>query len=81
MTVVFLAQASRLVQADDAFDEGLRLLDQGRPQDLQAALTQFNQALRLYREIGSREGEKAGVDLLQPSPAHLSGVRRSRKCL
>ena len=57
VTVVPLAQASRLAQADDAFDEGLRLLDRGRTQDLQAALTQFNQALRLYREIGSREGE------------------------
>ena len=48
VAVVPLAQANRLVQADAAFDEGLQLLDQGRLQDLQAALTQFNQALRGY---------------------------------
>ena len=52
VVIVPLAQTSRLVQADDAFDEGLRLLDRGQPQDLQAALTQFNRALRLYREMG-----------------------------
>jgi len=49
--------AGRAAAAKRAFDEGKRQADEASEQSLKAAIVRYEEALRLYRDLGDRSGE------------------------
>lgn len=55
--VAAAASDPRATEAQTAFEAGVELVREGKPEALQTAIIELNTALRLYRELGSKDRE------------------------
>jgi hypothetical protein len=60
-------QDRKRVEAERAFGQGERLLEQGTAEAKNQAMTKYESALHLYRSINDRNGEAATPAIAWPS--------------